>query len=29
MECLVCMESAHTSQDSIQPLPCGHGELHV
>ena len=26
LECLVCMESAHTSQDSICPLPCGHGK---
>jgi RING finger/CHY zinc finger protein 1 len=25
LECLVCMESAHSSQDSVIPLPCGHG----
>ena len=26
LECLVCMESAHTSQKAILPLPCGHGK---
>lgn len=29
LQCLVCMECAHSSQDSIYPLPCGHGTSHV